>query len=357
MKLKDVKTNYIIGIGRSGTSLLMSLLGAHPNIHATPENYFSIFFSHAFQNKTVFSPQDIRLIHRFNIAFGKLQPYVAFEYSLSDASDLLKNGFKGTYRELCNEIYFSFKHTTLQNVAVNSIIDKNPSNTLFTANLLKFNPDAKFILMVRDYRANMLSRKESMHLFTADIAFNSFRWKYFTKKALRLKERFLDKVLLVRYEDVVYSTDETLLTIFSFLGVETINSDDLRARERASYLDFENDEKLKSSDRIQKKYGDLAKPIFKNRTDKWKESLTQAEIQVTESICGKTGEKVGYQATNKISILSILVFKVKNIFKSLKVNLIFQKDYLFYYLPIEIKLKRFEAFVEKVEFKRLAANK
>ena len=354
--MKDVKTNYIIGIGRSGTSLLMSLLGSHPTIHATPENYFSIFFSNAFQNKTVFSPQDIRLIHRFNIAFGKLQPYVAFNYVLDESNDLLKNGFKGTYLELCNEIYLSFQHTSLQNEVVSTIIDKNPSNTLFTDKLLKFNPEAKFILMVRDYRANMLSRKESIHLFTPDVAFNSFRWNYFTKKALQLKNRFPDKVLLVRYEDIVNSTDETLQTIFSFLGVETINSEDLRARERASYLDFEHDEKLKSSDRIQKKYGDLAKPIFKNRTDKWKESLTQSEIQVAETICGKTGAQVGYLVTEKKSVLKSLGFKLKNSFKSLKVKLIFQKDYLFFYLPVEFKLKRFEAFVAKIDVKRSATN-
>lgn len=355
--MKDVKTNYIIGIGRSGTSLLMSLLGAHPSIHTTPENYFSIFFSNAFQNKTVFSPKDIRLIHRFNIAFGKLQPYVAFNYVINDASDLLNNGFKGTYLELCKEIYLSFQHTTLQNKEVSTIIDKNPSNTLFTDKLLKSNPEAKFILMIRDYRANILSRKESIHLFTADVAFNSFRWNYFTKKALQLKDRFPDKVLLVRYEDIVNSTDETLQSVFSFLEVETINSEDLRARERASYLDFEHDEKLKSSNRIQKKYGDLAKPIFKNRTDKWKESLTQSEIQVAETICGKTGAQVGYQMTHEIPFLRLLVFKFKNMFKSLKVKLIFQKDYLFFYLPIEFKLKRFEAFVDNIDMKRSAANK
>jgi hypothetical protein len=176
-------------------------------------------------------------------------------------------------------------------------------------------------------------------------------------KALRLKERFPEKVLLIRYEDLVNSTDETLQSVFSFLEVETINSEDLRERERAGYLDFEQDEKLKSSDRIQKKYGDLAKPIFKNRTDKWKESLSPLEIQISESICGKTGAQVGYQMTHEIPFLMLLVFKFKNVFKSLKVNLIFQKDYLFFYLPIEFKLKRFENFVEKVDVKRSAANK
>jgi hypothetical protein len=357
MDFKSVQTHYIIGIGRSGTSLLMSLLGAHPNLHATPENYFSIFFSQAFQNKTVFSAQDIHLIHRFNLAFGKLQPYVAFNYVLNEDSELLKNGFKGTYRELCNVIYLSFQHTTLQNEAVSAIIDKNPSNTLFIDRLLQINPQAKFILMVRDYRANMLSRKESIHLFTPDIAFNSFRWNYFTKKALQLKAKYPEKVLLVRYEDMVHETDASLSTIFTFLGVESINSENLRARERASYLDFEQDEKLKSSDRIQKKYGDLAKPIFTNRTDKWKESLSQAEIQVSESICGKTGAAVGYQTTQEISTFKLLSFKFKNIFKSLKVNLIFQKDYLFFYFPIEIKLKRFEKFVAKIDVKRSAVSK
>ncbi len=31
MEMKEVKSNYIIGIGRSETSLLMSLFGVYPN--------------------------------------------------------------------------------------------------------------------------------------------------------------------------------------------------------------------------------------------------------------------------------------------------------------------------------------
>jgi hypothetical protein len=115
MSIKNLQTHYIIGIGRSGTSLLMSLLGAHPSIHGTPENYFSVFFAKKFKNKTRFSAHEIQLIHRFNIAFDKLQPYVAFQYTLNEENDLLKKGFKGNYNELCQQIYLSFEHATIKN--------------------------------------------------------------------------------------------------------------------------------------------------------------------------------------------------------------------------------------------------
>lgn len=357
MSIKNLQTHYIIGIGRSGTSLLMSLLGAHPSIHGTPENYFSVFFAKKFKNKTRFSAHDIRLIHRFNIAFNKLQPYVAFQYTLNEENDLLKNGFKGNYNELCQQIYLSFEHATIKNTEAKIIIDKNPSNTLFTNKILDFNPNSKFILVVRDYRANILSRKESIHLLSPNVAFNSIRWNYFTKKALQLKEKFPEKVLLIRYEDLVRATDETLNTIFVFLDVECINSQELRERERASYLEFEHDEKLKSSVRIQKKYGDLAKPIFTNRTEKWKENLTAFEIETTEAICNEVGKKVGYFPIKNISSIRNFYLRLKNLILFMKIHITFQKDYFFYHLPIEYKVKKFENFVQKINEKRELAKK
>jgi hypothetical protein len=332
--LKDVKTNYIIGIGRSGTSLLMSLLGAHPSIHTTPENYFSIFFSNAFQNKTVFSPQDIRLIHRFNIAFGKLQPYVAFNYVINDASDLLNNGFKGTYLELCKEIYLSFQHTTLQNKEVSTIIDKNPSNTLFTDKLLKSNPEAKFILMIRDYRANILSRKKKTLNKSGNIIFNAFLCRLFFKEINSFRSN--KNCLLVRYEDLVSNQVETLTSICQFLNIEfeqNLIGSGIQ-KDISSNVESEKSEKF-----IKEHFSELKNPVHAGNTEKWKTELSAEEIEICDTICSNEAISLGYSpiSSGHKSYFSLLI---RNLPKFLKACYNVKKERILYYLPIGMKLKR-----------------
>jgi hypothetical protein len=332
--LKDVKTNYIIGIGRSGTSLLMSLLGAHPSIHTTPENYFSIFLSNAFQNKMVFSPQDIRLIHRFNIAFGKLQPYVAFNYVINDASDLLNNGFKGTYLELCKEIYLSFQHTTLQNKEVSTIIDKNPSNTLFTDKLLKSNPEAKFILMIRDYRANILSRKKKTLNKSGNIIFNAFLCRLFFKEINSFRSN--KNCLLVRYEDLVSNQVETLTSICQFLNIEfeqNLIGSGIQ-KDISSNVESEKSEKF-----IKEHFSELKNPVHAGNTEKWKTELSAEEIEICDTICSNEAISLGYSpiSSGHKSYFSLLI---RNLPKFLKACYNVKKERILYYLPIGMKLKR-----------------
>jgi hypothetical protein len=328
----------------------MSLLGSHPELHAPPENYFSVFFANAFANKTSFSPQEIQLIHRFNKAFGKLQPYVGFEYALPN--EAITNGFKGSYLELCNEIYNSFQHAVLPKKENPIIIDKNPVNTLFLSELASINSSAKYILMIRDYRANILSRKESIHLLSPRVAFNAIRWNYFTKRALQWKKQFPEQVLVVRYEDLVHESDAILKQVFDFLGVPPLFSEELRQLERSGYEHYKNDVAVEQSERARKKYEDLAQPIFTNRIDKWKTGLTETEIEISEAFCNEIGTVFNYRSQSNQKKIKNYLIRLKHLPLNVKIRVNFIKDALFYYLPISYKVNRFEKYVAKIELKR-----
>ena len=96
--------HHIIGIGRSGTTLLQSLLNAHPDIWAGPEDYFIPFFYHAWKNKTEFTPQDLQRLDAFHKAFGSLQPYVGFTYD----SDALLLSKPKNFNEVIRSSYNAF---------------------------------------------------------------------------------------------------------------------------------------------------------------------------------------------------------------------------------------------------------
>jgi hypothetical protein len=343
---------YVIGMGRSGTSLLMSLLGMHPELHTTPENYFSVFFANAFLHKTYFSPKDIALIHRFNLAFESLQPYVGFRYLLREDSPILKEGFKGTYYELCKEIYRHFEHVTLPKGQTKMIIDKNPANTLFTDKILEINPLAKFIFVTRDYRANALSRKESADIQSPNVLVSAIRWDYFTFKAQQLLYKYPEKCIILRYEDLVENTEIQLQRIFKFLNVSNDFSKEAWHKEQSAYREFTFNPVLKNSPRAQKKYNDLSRPIFKERMEKWRVHLTPAEIEKIESLCGARGEAFGYYRVVNARFFRMIWKDLSLEIKRIPIHLQLFKDRLFYYFPIEFKVRRFEMYVEKINQKR-----
>lgn len=343
--------NYILGMGRSGTSLLMSLIGSHPQIHSTPENYFSVFFANAFLHKTYFTPKDIALIHRFNLAFEKLQPYVGFRYDLSNHSDLLKNGFHGTYFELCKQIYRQFQHETLDKSEAKIVLDKNPANTLFFDKLLKINPNAKFVCIIRDYRSNALSRKQSPDIQSPHVVNSVIRWDYFNYKCQQLFFKHPEKCILVRYEDLVEAPEIEVERIFKFLEISNITSH--QEKERNSYSNYKLDNNLITSQRAKKKFEDLSRPVYKDRLEKWRVHLSPREIEIAESLCGARGEAFGYHRSLHANFFKTITSDIILEWRRIPIHFQFIKDRIFHRMPISFKVKRFESYVNQVNKRRL----
>ncbi|NBY39624.1 MAG: hypothetical protein EBQ66_01615 [Flavobacteriia bacterium] len=72
-------------------------------------------------------------------------------------------------------------------------VNKNPLHSLYLHELQALNPESKFIWMMRDYRANVYSRIQSVHLKRSNVYFNAVRWVYFYKKSNSFKIKTLTK--------------------------------------------------------------------------------------------------------------------------------------------------------------------
>ena len=349
-----IEVNYIIGIGRSGTTLLTSILGAHPEINTIPENYFVTFFYNSFKNKTYFKPSELILIHEFNLLFNKLQLYIGFDYTLTKEDDFLHQPFIGSYHELCKRFYKFFKHKTNHSVNAPIIIDKNPSNTLYCEKLLELNPNAKFIFITRDYRANILSRIESIHIRPPSVAYNAIRWNYFISKALRFEKQHENQVLKIKYEELVSHTENTLDRIFSFLKIEQYSTSNLQMNEEQAII---SDLVTHSSERLNKKYSDLTKPINKNRLDSWKTNLAYEQLILSDYICNRFGEKLGYKPQTNITALKKISLFIKTIHIRGRLLIEQLKDKTTFYLPIKFKVNRFRKYVKQIEKVRNGISK
>lgn len=338
---------FIIGMGRSGTTLLTTLLNRHPQIHATPEAVFMIFFLNAYKDKKDFSEHDIELMFEQIKWFSYTHPWAGWSFDEADAKKKTIDFIKDktiTYTALCNFIYSQFKVNGMDKSQAVLLADKNPSYTLFTDKISEAFSNSKFIYIVRDYRANVLSRKENVDLRSPEVRLNAWLWNFFNQRALDFMRANKDKVLMVKYEDLVEDNAGQLEKIFSFLGVEQL---DFITNENSQYKGVKEEEYAipeGHEERFRKKYSDLSKPVNKDRLAAWKTGLTKEEIIACDSICGKLGKEFGYKPEGKIESSS----KYFSFYLKAKKEIL--KERLVYYMNPETKLQRLKKVYTKLGY-------
>ncbi|MFN3918449.1 MAG: sulfotransferase [Flavobacteriales bacterium] len=344
--------NFILGIGRSGTTLLTSLLNQHNKVAASPEVYFYLFFAHTFKNKTSFSQREIDMVIQFLEQFARLQPYIGWDLNYKELKSVLYAVRRNiSFHELMRRIYLHFRAPNKDYSDIEMVIDKNPSYSLQWRKLIKLDESARFILAIRDYRANLLSRKQSVNYLSSSTVFNSVRWNLFNKRLLRLLKKYPDKCLILKYEDFVSNTSVKTKELCEFLEIEF--SEDLlnfyqREKENLKAEEYVN--ASETSERAVKKYTDLAKPINATRVEAWKRELPEKDIEICEIINGKVGEQFGYTVSKNQSFLGLkkVYIYLTHPMQILKAYYNIYKDDILYYVPIEFKLKRFVNQVDKI---------
>ncbi len=326
---------FIIGMGRSGTTLLSKLLNRHPEIHCTPEAVFLIFFLHTWRNKKRFSKEDIDLVFDQIKWFSYTHPWAGWNFDVEktkkQTQDFVKDNIV-TYPELCKFICSHFEVIGQDKSKAKVIVDKNPSYTLFTDKISETFTNSKFIYIVRDYRANMLSRKENVDLRSPEVRHNAWLWNFFNSRALHFMRENRHKVLLVKYEDLVTDTEKQMKAIFGFLGLDPVT--DTANTQYAEVKEAEHSIPAGHEARFKKKYDDLNRPVNVDRIDAWKTGLTEEEITACNSICGDLGKEFGY--------LPGLKTKPASTYMSfyLKAKKEVMKERFIYSLGPETKLKR-----------------
>ena len=65
-----------------------------------------------------------------------------------------------------------------------------------------------------------------------------------------------------------------------------------------------------TSDRYLYKRGSLLKPINAERLNAWENSFTEFQFKIMDFWCGKTGKRLGYKTTTKISLVESIAILV-----------------------------------------------
>ena len=264
---------FIIGCGRSGNTLLRSLLVAGKQVSIPPESYvwpkvIRNFSGHSFMPW----PQLCAIVIG---EFEAYKEYFTWELNLDKAHrmarDLPRN--KQTLSHILHCIYTVYSEQKSE--GVKRWGDKTPINTIYIDKVYKVFPKAQYIHIVRDpldvvcsyVKANLYDSHEPAALF----------WKEATTKARRLGKRLSsNQYLEIQYEDLVREPKQELMRICDFLNIE-YSDEQLNFWKHKDNL---GDAKYRSH------HKNLGNPITPNSIGKWKTQISQAEADRIKEIAG-----------------------------------------------------------------------
>lgn len=265
----DKNMFFILGRERSGTTLLRLLINTNANCYVPLESAFILALRKRYAAQSDISPKQL-------IQDLKTDPYfhpwkLDWEHQLKRLEKLpIKS-----YQSLCKAI---LNH---QEMEITHLGDKNPVYCILVKQLTTLFPEAKFIWLIRDYRAHINSMLK-VNFERKNIASLAVRWKKYNRSVEKLKERFPNQVLLVRYEDLVVSPEQKMKDIKQFL---TVSGD----------FSLESlNKKMSEDNQLEIHHKSLKKRVSTDHVEEWKTGLNKKQIAISEYICNDFADKYGY---------------------------------------------------------------
>lgn len=268
---------FILGRGRSGSTLLRTMLDAHPQVCIPMESRFVQELSYKYAGVQDWDEERLKAFGRDVLTTYETLPYNAEKLQ----ADLMKCRGNHSFADLCRIVYLNVP-SPFEKTAIQWIGDKNPRYVFFIPALLNYFPHACFIHITRDYRDSTLSfyRVKGMDTEKKNAAYLAYKWKAYNREVLKLRTALPDRYMQVKYEDLVTAPEAVLRQVCTFLN-----------------LPF-HPAMLNSSGRMTETAGihaDLSRPVHTEKLGIWKTQLSERDIRMSDAIVGNIAEECGYQ--------------------------------------------------------------
>ncbi len=258
---------FIIGSGRSGNTLLRSLLVAGDEVTIPPESYV---LPRVYRRYKMLSFLDWDILSSAIIAeFEAYKEFYTWEVNLFEAHQKVRN-FKKNERSLAhilNAVYGTYNEKEGSNVKRWG--DKTPINTIFIDKISKIFPKAQYIQIIRDPRDVVCSYVKA-GLYDNHLEALSF-WKQANLKAEVLKKNLpASNFYQIKYEDLVTSPETELPKICTFLNI----------KYDSNMLSFWKNKDQLGDVKYNKHHSNIGNPINSSSIGKWKNVLPDETVSV-----------------------------------------------------------------------------
>lgn len=280
---------FIVGVGRSGTSLIQSMLAAHSKVAFPPETSFL----RRFVTKGIISKKYKRYGLEKSICF--LEKDAHFKRTKLNAEKLFKQVSKlGVVTD--GAVYRSMLVDMVTREGKSNYGDKDPRAVEFLGLIRNTLPGVHVVHVIRDPRDVLASKKKAAWSRKYGILRHVFANRVQLKMGKLLGPKlFGDRYHEVIYERILENPEDELRKLCEGLGLCF----------EPSMLNFwESAKKLVSKEEIEWKKETLG-PLLRNNQGKWKDILTDLEVALTEILCGSSFDVGGYRYSYRKRYLNI----------------------------------------------------
>lgn len=278
---------FIVGVSRSGTTLLRMMLDAHPQL--------AIPFETHFLNRLVLAGDGLSPAQFLDLVVGTPSwPNLAL-----DADEVARalgeitpfsatEGVRTVYR-LCAARAGKARWG-----------DKTPSYLAIMPAIQRLLPEARFVHIVRDGRDTALSFKGLWFGPGDDVKAAARFWNERVRKA-RAQSAELGHYMEVRYEDLVLDPRAVLTRIVTSLGLDfdpAMLDYERTASERLAEIVRPfgpNGAESLDLDRFKAIYANAQRPPDPQRIGRWRTEMPEADQRAFEAIAGELLADLGYE--------------------------------------------------------------
>ncbi|MCW3072328.1 MAG: sulfotransferase [Bacteroidetes bacterium] len=324
-EIKQLSFVFIVAKGRSGTTLMQTILDANENVILPLESRLIVHLKQKYFSITEWTPA---LLDAFTEDLYKDKKFS--RYWSVDAVKLRKSidalPIKElTFPVLCKLIYLNYP-SPFPKGRITLLGDKNPIYSVFIKELSEVFPDAKFIHLVRDYRDNIVSNKKVFQ--RQSVAQLAQGWKVYNIFIEQAKKGNEKNFYTLKYEDLASDPSRVVPEICDFLQI----------RFNPAMFDFHTKMQQVTGEKyveeIKNVHPNLVKPINTKQINKWKETLSESDIELADFIAGDYAKQYGYVPETHRSALS---FRIRALLALARIYLDFFIIRSYYKMPFGIR--------------------
>ncbi len=281
---------FVIGVNRSGTTLLRMMLDSHPELAVPPETHFiPALHDHlkALGEARSDDVADFLVAHRrwgdFGISEQDLRKRLG-EAPGTEPAHVLRS-FYGLYAETQGKERYG---------------DKTPGYVKQMKVVELCLPEARFVHLIRDGRDVALSRDERIQAEELSVERLAKIWKRRIRRARRRSTQ-IKHYLEVRYEDLVTDPEDVLREICAFAKIEYDPAmlryherSGERLREIARDLPEEEGGTLRPATERLSAHSRVTEAPRQDRIAVWRREMPPEDVARFEGIAGDLLEELGY---------------------------------------------------------------
>ena len=214
-KLDAIELHYILCTERTGSSLLSLMLNLHSSILCPSEEPFALYFWNTYKNKIDWEEKDI--INYVNSFFTLAEKNTDLYFSKKDVfiKNLLNHKSILNFERLVKLTYLHFIDVKDKS-SITHIVDKQIKYFFHIPEIRKLFPNAKFVVLVRDVRDNIVSKQNRKLNGQSNPLFLSYLWRDTYRNIQYLPANYT----LVKYEDFVNQPKVELERICTYLTID-----------------------------------------------------------------------------------------------------------------------------------------